>query len=360
MYAYMHRALQRAPAPDLASTIMASTLHESTSEDTLDAAQQDALDAIRSFIQSRTSYDVFPVSFRLIVLDTQLLVRKSLNILLQNNIVSAPLWDSNESKFSGLLTVSDFINVIQYYQRHTSLPQALLEMEDFKLHGLRDIEKKIGAPPPETYYIAPSRSLYDACKYLIKSRARRIPLVDINTHTGKEMLVSVLTQYRILKFIAVNCKETTLLKKSLAELHIGTYDELLTADMNTPVLRVIDMLAKHDIASVPIVDKEGVVLNVYEAVDVLTIIRAGQYGDLELTVGQALLRRPDEFAGVHKCTEQDTLAGIFNTIRRERLYRLVVVDDAGKLKGMVTLSDILKYMLDGNGDEHMEHHRASP
>ena len=32
----------------------------------------------------RTSYDVLPLSFRLIVLDTALLVKKSLNILIQN------------------------------------------------------------------------------------------------------------------------------------------------------------------------------------------------------------------------------------------------------------------------------------
>lgn len=40
--------------------------------------------AIREFLKLRTSYDVLPVSFRLIVLDTNLLVNRSLNILVQN------------------------------------------------------------------------------------------------------------------------------------------------------------------------------------------------------------------------------------------------------------------------------------
>ena len=40
--------------------------------------------AIRQFLKVRTSYDVLPVSFRLIVLDTNLLVNKSLAILVQN------------------------------------------------------------------------------------------------------------------------------------------------------------------------------------------------------------------------------------------------------------------------------------
>jgi hypothetical protein len=43
-----------------------------------------ALNAIRSFLRGRTSYDAFPVSFRLIVLDTKLNVKKALQCLLLN------------------------------------------------------------------------------------------------------------------------------------------------------------------------------------------------------------------------------------------------------------------------------------
>jgi 5'-AMP-activated protein kinase, regulatory gamma subunit len=43
-----------------------------------------ALYSIRTFLRSRTSYDAFPVSFRLIVLDSQLEVRKALQCLLLN------------------------------------------------------------------------------------------------------------------------------------------------------------------------------------------------------------------------------------------------------------------------------------
>ena len=39
--------------------------------------------AIRAFLKVRTSYDVLPLSYRLIVFDTALLVKKSLNILIQ-------------------------------------------------------------------------------------------------------------------------------------------------------------------------------------------------------------------------------------------------------------------------------------
>lgn len=77
---------------------------------------------------------MLPISYRLIVLDTALLVKKSLNILNQNGIVSAPLWDSKSSTFAGLLTTSDYINVIQYYWQN---PDALARVDQFRLDSLR-------------------------------------------------------------------------------------------------------------------------------------------------------------------------------------------------------------------------------
>lgn len=79
---------------------------------------QEALEALRSFLKERSSYDVFPVSFRLIVLDVQLKVKKALDVLLlygqlqsarQANmcssdvpgVVSAPLWSTETAKFAG-------------------------------------------------------------------------------------------------------------------------------------------------------------------------------------------------------------------------------------------------------------------
>jgi predicted transcriptional regulator len=43
--------------------------------------------------------------------------------------------------------------------------------------------------------------------------------------------------------------------------------------MSTPVIQVINMFAEHNISAVPIVDKNNVVLNVYETIDVMVRIQ---------------------------------------------------------------------------------------
>lgn len=49
-------------------------------------------------------------------------------------IVSAPLWDSRNSTFAGLLTSTDYINVIQYYCLY---PDEINQVDRFRLCQLR-------------------------------------------------------------------------------------------------------------------------------------------------------------------------------------------------------------------------------
>lgn len=188
---------------------------------------------------------------------------------------------------------------------------------------------------------------------MLATRARRIPLVDTDDETGKEFVVSVITQYRILKFIAVNNEHNTvLLKKSVREIGLGTYGNLVTARMTDSVLDVIHLMVKHGISSIPIVDETNRVLNVFEAVDVIPVIKGGVYEELQSNVGEALSKRSDDFPGMYTCTEDDRLDAIFDTVRKSRVHRLVVIDDEVRLKGIISLSDILKYvLLHGEPDE---------
>jgi 5'-AMP-activated protein kinase regulatory gamma subunit len=214
----------------------------------------------------------------------------------------------------------------------------------FAEHRL-EIEKAIGVLPLETLSVHPMRSLYEACRQMLKTRARRIPLVDVDDETGREMVVSVITQYRLLKFIAVNVTETEMLKKTVSEIGLGTYGDLQTANMETSVIDVIHMMVKYSISCVPIVDEDGRVQNVFEAVDVISVIKGGAYDELTTSVGEALSKRAEDFAGIYTCSEEDRLDSIFDTVRKSRVHRLVVIDDENRLRGIISLSDILKYVL---------------
>lgn len=209
-----------------------------------------------------------------------------------------------------------------------------------------DIEKAIGAVPIETVSVNPLTPLFDALRRMLSTRARRIPLVDIDDETGKEWVVSVITQYRILKFIAVNNEHNTvLLKKTVRELNLGTYTNLATTHMGNTVLDVIHQMVERNISCVPVVDDDNRVLNVFEAVDIIPCIKGGMYEELNGSIGDALCKRPEDSPGIYTCSEHDRLQAIFDTVRKSRVHRLIVVDDDNKLRGVISLSDILMYVL---------------
>lgn len=215
--------------------------------------------------------------------------------------------------------------------------------------------------PLETVSVHPDQPLYEACRKMLHTRARRIPLVDLDDETGRETVVSVITQYRILKFIAVNNERNTmLLKKTVRELNLGTYKDLATARMETAVLDVISLMVQYNISAVPILDDADRVLNVFEAVDVIPCIKGGAYDELSSSVGEALSRRSDDFTGIYTCQEEDRLDSIFDTVRKSRVHRLIVVDDEKKLRGVISLSDILKYVLLYGEDEYNDIYNTAP
>ncbi|GMM51433.1 AMP-activated serine/threonine-protein kinase regulatory subunit [Starmerella bacillaris] len=308
-----------------------------------DVADQEklALQAIRAFLATKTCYDVLPVSFKLVMLDSTLSLKGALLTLLQNGVVSAPIWDSVQCQFTGLLTANDFVNALRFYENQ---PKLLDELNTLKLEDLSRVEEEIGATKIENYNVSPHLSLNEAYKYLIKARTHRVALVDEDPTSKRKIVVSVLTQYRLLRFVALNCKETQMMKTAIGDLGLGTYSNIVTTTMDTSLTEVVRQLSNIGVSALPVVDDQYRLLNMYEQFDVLGLVKANGHGDLRMTVGEALMRRPEDFPGVHTCRLTDTLSDIMEIVRRTRLLRLFVVDEEGKLKGIITLSDILRYI----------------
>ena len=122
-----------------------------------------------------------------------------------------------------MLTVSDIIHLIQYYYHTSNFASAATDVETFRLESLRgkpplerlaqmsdplssDIERALGVDTPPLLWASPDQSLLEAASLLIQTHARRLPLLDNDSETGHEMIVSIMTQYRLLKFIAINVR----------------------------------------------------------------------------------------------------------------------------------------------------------
>lgn len=75
------------------------------------------------------------------------------------------------------------------------------------------------------------------------------------------------------------------------------------------------------------------------------------YNDLDVTLKKANEHRNAWFEGVQKCHLDETLFTVMERIVRAEVHRLVVVDENEKVIGIISLSDILLYLvLQPSGD----------
>ena len=66
----------------------------------------------QSFFITHTCYDCMPKSGKVLLLDARLSIRKAFFALVFNSVRAALIWDSPTSSTIGLITISDFINML--------------------------------------------------------------------------------------------------------------------------------------------------------------------------------------------------------------------------------------------------------
>lgn len=155
-------------------------------------AEEDESQIFVKFFRFHKCYDLIPTSAKLVVFDTQLLVKKAFYALVYNGVRAAPLWDSEKQIFVGMLTITDFIKILQMY--YTSPNSSMDQLEEHKLDTWRSVLQKAVVP---LVSISPDASLYDAIKTLIHNRIHRLPVID--PLTGN--VLYILTHKRILRFL---------------------------------------------------------------------------------------------------------------------------------------------------------------
>lgn len=94
-------------------------------------AEEDESQIFVKFFRFHKCYDLVPTSAKLVVFDTQLLVKKAFYALVYNGVRAAPLWDSEQQKFVGMLTITDFIKILKMY--YTSPNSSMDQLEEHKL-----------------------------------------------------------------------------------------------------------------------------------------------------------------------------------------------------------------------------------
>ncbi|OJU10336.1 MAG: signal transduction protein [Caulobacterales bacterium 68-7] len=108
--------------------------------------------------------------------------------------------------------------------------------------------------------------------------------------------------------------------------------QVVTATPETSVRKVAKMMSEIDSGAMPVMEEDRVIGMVTDRDIVLRVVADG--GDLDQAVRGVMSE------GVQTCSAEDTLADATAKMGAHQVRRLVVLNDAGRLAGILSLGDV--------------------
>lgn len=256
---------------------------------------------------------------------------------------AAPLWDPALCQFVGLLTVTDFIDVLLHYRQKNL---------DVSTLATRTIADTLATSQKSFESADTSTSLKQACLMLHRKGLDFLPIIFpedmrvLATVTYSNILEHVVTHFR---------EQRRLFDDSIFDLHIGTYNEaLVTISPDKLLVDALELLHKHKLSALPVVDANGKIVSVYSRSDITFLLATGSdaedaIANLDLTLADIIAQqRPDVVTAdaLHTCSKGHTLQSIFEYFAQLRFNRLYVVDEMDCLVGVVSARDLVAYFLE--------------
>ncbi|XP_060784817.1 5'-AMP-activated protein kinase subunit gamma-3b isoform X2 [Neoarius graeffei] len=306
------------------------------------------------FFMNHCCYDAIPTSSKLVIFDTTLQVKKAFFALVANGVRAAPLWDNKQQCFVGMLTITDFINILHRYYKSPMVQ--IYELEEHKIETWRGgcVQFYSYSLYLDTYFqfhqclsscifylvsevylqysistlisITPESSLFDAVYSLLKNKIHRLPVID--PESGN--VLHILTHKRILKFLHIfgsMIPKPRFLQKRIQDVEIGTFKRIATVQETATVYEALSVFVERRVSALPVVNEQGKVVALYSRFDVINLAAQKNYNNLNMTMREAIEGRSCCIEGVLKCYPHETLETIIDRIAVAEVHRLVLVNE---------------------------------
>eukprot|EP00741_Cyanophora_paradoxa_P012383 tig00020610_g11964.t1 len=304
-----------------------------------EALGRSAVHMIIEFLRKHSTYDLMPESAKVVVLDCDLPLRTAFQALLEHETHAAVLWDSRLQDYVGIVTVTDFCDILRHFYKAgpTTIGAAIDEQS---IRNWR--ERLIETRPRELISVDPEDNVLEACFKLQHHKIHRLPIIERTEHN---VVLHIITHSRILGFIVRNlrgCHE--ILDRPVHELGIGTYSNIVSVGKDMPVIQVLNLLSERRISAAPIVDEHGAVMDVFSRTDVPALARDRTFSNLDHPIIRAV-HHSARTPGVQLCRKEDTLRAVFEKLALANVHRLIAIDANRRVEGIISVTDIFSFFV---------------
>ncbi|HUW17726.1 MAG TPA: CBS domain-containing protein [Sedimentisphaerales bacterium] len=113
--------------------------------------------------------------------------------------------------------------------------------------------------------------------------------------------------------------------------------DVVTVRTDTPIYEALELLAKYDISGLPVVEDDMTLIGILSEKDVITLVGAPE-GDKEKTVDDFMTQPALYF------DEEESFLDVCDFLKKN-VFRRVPITSKGKLVGIVSIRDVIEFML---------------
>lgn len=119
----------------------------------------------------------------------------------------------------------------------------------------------------------------------------------------------------------------------------GKQSEIKTVGPKVHVETVAAVLHENRIGALPVIDERDTLVGIISERDIIRVVALHGTAALSLTVDRVMTR------GVVTVTPQASIKDVMATMTSRRIRHLPVIE-AGRLKGVISIGDVIKHRLD--------------
>ncbi|PIA41328.1 hypothetical protein AQUCO_02200024v1 [Aquilegia coerulea] len=341
---------------------------------------EDEIDFCRrrfSVLLSRyTAYELLPVSGKVSVLDVTVAVKHAFHVMYEQSLAVVPLWDDCRSQFFGMLTPSDFILILtELHKNRLSLTDgdldahSVLAWKERKYQLNRRSDRSVNPLHGRALIQAgPNESLKDIALRILQSKISMVPIIHQAQDSMSPQLLHLACLSGILRFIwryfRYSSESLPVFQQPIGRLSIGTWVpeigraarcQLKSLHSDVPLCSALTMLMEAQVSSVPIVDDNGSLLNVYSRSDIMSLAKRNAYAHIQLdktSINQVLQLQYEAYGGIYPhtrcqtCFRSESLHDIMERFSDPAVRRLIVIQPgSNRVEGIISLSDIFNYFM---------------